>query len=681
MTTVRSPAVRRALGVLPALVLALAPPLSAQLTDLQPGRNFPTATAAFGQGRSGATAIGDVDHDGDYDVAIGNGWDFNSELNFLYLNDGGAQGGTAGTFTDATATRFAGLPADRTRDLEFVDLDGDTDLDVFTANTGTSVNAGEVSRAYLNQGGAQQGSIGFFAEVTDALWGTLVSVPSGQEVGVVDGMGPFKEFSCDCDFGDLDDDGDLDLFHAGYGLNMNGTRDSRIFLNNGVGRFDELWPWADPAADTKLHTRDVDLADLDGDFDLDIIASSRDSQARLYRNDLTAGGWSGSPFTDVTQTSFFDNGSGAIGTNNYGVEYGDLDADGDFDLWMVDYDSFRDVVLRNDGGLDFSRTDGVKVAAFDEFKADFLDYDGDGDLDVFLPNFSGTNHMVQSGLADGVPFALGLFHQTGTTSEGSLASWPEMPATNNRVVANDGNQGNRYFENVLGVPDTHAPTFAGVTDQADKADGSDTVIHAAVRDNASYDIVAFYDTVLLYTVDGGPETCVPMTCMGGMQFRGVIPGGIDGAVTYRVECTDDAGNTGVSASFDYQQTSSGTPLWQNLGCGTAGSKGVPKLSLGGSQVAGEPVDFALVDAHASAFFLLWIAFTPVPAPAVGGTVYAAPFDSQVLATTDAGGMRYVSTAWPPGVPPGTEATWQCVVADPTSIHGLTLSNAVRSISP
>ena len=141
MTTVRSPAVRRALGVLPALVLALAPPLSAQLTDLQPGRNFPTATAAFGQGRSGATAIGDVDHDGDYDVAIGNGWDFNSELNFLYLNDGGAQGGTAGTFTDATATRFAGLPADRTRDLEFVDLDGDTDLDVFTANTGTSVNA------------------------------------------------------------------------------------------------------------------------------------------------------------------------------------------------------------------------------------------------------------------------------------------------------------------------------------------------------------------------------------------------------------------------------------------------------------------------------------------------------------------------------------------------------------
>ena len=681
-------------------VLALASTAAGQLTDLQPGRNFPTAVTAFGAGRSENLDVGDVDHDGDLDVVVANGGDGSAALNVLYLNDGNAQGGTQGQFTDATATRFAGLPADTSRDIELVDLDGDTDLDVFVANRGLGLaNGGEVSRAYRNEGGAQQGSVGWFTESTDDFWGTLVAVPSAQEEAPIDGQGPFRDWSCDCEFGDLDGDGDLDLFHSTYGPNVIGTYDSRIFLNDGAGRFDELWPWTGAAADIALHTFDVDIADLDGDFDLDVVAASRDSQGRIYRNNFAANGWDGIPFSDVTNPALLQTGATLVGSANYAAELGDLDADGDFDLWMVNYDWFADVPLRNQGDLTFVATQTyVGDPDQDEREADFLDFDGDGDLDVFMANFSGTNSIVQSGLADGLLPGQGIYHRTGTAT--TLAPWPEAPETGNSgttldgecadmdgdgdpdiLLANDNLQPNRYWENVLGVPDTHAPTFFQVTGQADKSDGSDTVLMAQVRDNASIYVVAFYRTDLVYTVDGGPETCVPMSSMGGMQFRGVIPGGVDGAITYRVECTDDAGNTGVSATFAYRQTSSGAPLWQNLGCGTEGSKGVPALSLSGDQVGGQPVELALVDAHADSLFLLWLAFAPTPAPAVGGTVYAFPFDVQVLGTTDAGGMRFASANWPPGVVPGTEATWQCVILDPTSPHGLTLSNAVRSIAP
>jgi len=682
------------------LVALAARAATAQLTDLQPGRNFPTALLSFGAGRSENLDVGDVDEDGDYDVVVANGGDTAAQANRIFLNNGGLQGGVQGTFTDATAERFLGVTVDTSRDVELADIDGDTDLDVFICNRGT-LSIGEVSRSYTNLGGLQHGTVGYFNETTDAFWGTLVSVPLSSEVGVQDGFGPFGDWSCDCDFGDLDADGDLDLFFSSYGPNINGTLDSRIFLNTGAGRFDELWPWANASADTKLHTFDVDLADLDDDFDLDIIASSRESQARIYRSNHSTPGWTGTLFTDITQGALIATGSALQGTSNYATEFSDIDGDGDFDLWMDNYSNFTEIILENQGHGAFTKTTWIKGdQVVDEQEVDFLDYDSDGDLDTLLPNFSGTNSIFQSGLADGVPEALGLMHRTNTTTGGSLAPWPETPTANNGgttldghcadldgdgdpdvLLSNDANQGNRYWQNVLGVPDTHAPTFHAVSVQGDKSDGSDTVILAAIRDNAPYYIMVFYDAWLLYTVDGGPPTCVRMSPMGGQQYRGLIPGGIDGTVAYHVEVTDDAGNLGVSATTSYVQSSSGSPLWQNLGCGTQGEKGVPYLQLSGSQLAGQPVALSLVDAASNALFLQWIALAPSPFPALGGTVYAFPYNAQVLAATDAGGMVFVSATWPAGLPSGTSATWQAVIADPTSLHGLVLSNAVRSIAP
>jgi hypothetical protein len=679
-----------------AALTVVATPAMAQ-SDLQPGRNFPTAATAFAGNHSENVDVGDIDNDGDLEVGIANGGDSGPQPNRLYLNNGNLQGGTQGTFSQVTASRLAGVPNDTSRDLEFVDVDLDNDLDMYISNRGTTTNNGEVSRAYINQGGKQLGTIGFFSEETNTFWGDLVSVPLNEEVGTQDGKGPWKDFSCDCDFGDLDNDGDLDLFHSSYGPNINATRDSRLFLNDGKGVFNELSPWINAGGDIQTHTLDIDLADFDGDYDLDVFNSSRNSQARVYRNNLSGTTWGGTPFTDITQSALLNQGAVLTGTSNYEAEFGDVDGDGDFDVWAKNYNGFTDRILRNNGNFTFTQVNSLISGdpSVDENEIDFLDYDSDGDLDAFLANFSGTNAIYQSNLMDGGGGAL--YKRNGTAG----ANWQEVPSSGNSgttldgeaadldgdgdpdlILSNDAGQQNRLWMNALGVPDTHAPTFERFIEQGDKSDGTDTVILAQVRDNNNYYNIDYYKAYLIYTVDGGDENCVEMLAQRGQQFRGVIPGSVNGAVSYRIECTDDNGNTGTSATINYTQTSSTPVLWENLGHGTKGYQGRrPYLELTGAQTVGSDTEFKVHDANPSSLAILWLSLISVPVNAVGTTIYANPFNSQIFFATDTGGTFYAGTPWPAGIPSGTDHWWQVIVQDSASIHGLTVTNAVHGQQP
>ncbi|MFT7464657.1 MAG: hypothetical protein ACI9EF_003015 [Pseudohongiellaceae bacterium] len=92
------------------IVALLTVSASAQLADLQPGRNFPAVATTFGAGRSENIDAGDMDNDGDLDVAVANGGDGAAQADALFVNAGGAQGGIQGTFLDESATRLAGAP-------------------------------------------------------------------------------------------------------------------------------------------------------------------------------------------------------------------------------------------------------------------------------------------------------------------------------------------------------------------------------------------------------------------------------------------------------------------------------------------------------------------------------------------------------------------------------------------
>jgi len=688
-------------------VAVLLGPAAAQLTDLQPGRNY-TPEANFGLNSSENIDFGDADNDGDMDAIVGNGGDSGPQPNRIFINRGGLQAGVVGTFIEETSTRFAGVPNDTSRDIEFVDLDNDGDLDVYVANRGTTTT-GEVSRFYVNLGGPQAGTIGFYAEDTNNRWGTLISVPAAQEVDPDNLQGAWRDWACDCDFADLDDDGWTDLFHSTYGPNMDGTDDSRIFLNDTTGVFDELWPWCfgvqDVSMDLRTHTLDLDLVDLDGDFDIDVTMSSRNSQGRIYLNNLN-NGISASAFNDITQFALVAQGIVNNGGANYEGEFGDLDGDGDFDIWFKNWNANTDRIMRNDG---FTAGSGVLFTQqnnwikndpnADENEVDFVDFDGDGDLDSFVANFSGTNHLYVSGLAQGLnPATTGLFHRAGisalypqgelptgtpgglTTLDGETAD-VDNDGDQDLAVANDANQQNYLYVNSLGIPDTHAPTFHAVTNQADKANGSSTVIHVALRDNTSYYVVQFYDVNLEYTVDGGSPVSVDMFAQGSMQFRGVIPAQTDATVAYHVEATDLAGNTGLSADLDYVQGAVVGGPWTDIGCSLAGVSGPPLLVGTGPLTPGSAGALNLSNAAPSAASVLYIASMSLPVNFQGGTLCAFPFMRAIPLVTDPAGTLTLSwTSWPSGLS-GVTLYFQYAITDAAGPVGASLSNAVKGVVP
>jgi len=679
-----------------AALLILGSTASAQLADLQPGRNFPTASVTFGQGRSENIDIGDVDNDGDYDVIVANGGDGSNQANEIYINNGGAQGGSEGTFSNGTSARFSGVPNDRSRDIEFADFDADCDLDIYVSNRGTTTEGGQPSRAYINQGGMQFASIGFYTEDTNIFWRSLISVPNGDQV-IGGNTGAWRDYSCDCDFADLDLDGFIDLFHSSYGPNIDGSRDSRVFLNDGTGRFDELWPWANAGADLKTHTLDMDLVDLDGDMDIDVFMSSRDSQARVYRNNLNAdGSFPSAPFTDITQSALIATGATVSGGSNYEMEFGDLDGDGDFDMYAKNYTNFTDKILRNNGNMTFTELDWIQGDPnVDENEVDLLDFDNDGDLDAFMANFSGVNSLMASGLAQGMSGSQ-LYHRTGN---GSYPS-PEVPSSGNGgqtldgecadmdgdgdtdiLLANDSNQNNRYWENTRGVPDTHAPTVNIMTIQGNKSDGSDTPIRVQLMDNTNYYVIAFYKVDLLYTVNGGLENRIKMFSQGSQQFQGIIPGGIDGSISYRIVGADDNGNGFSTAPIVYNQSSSGVTLLENIDDGTPGVYGNPYLELKGDFTVGSTLGVQLCDASPNSLAVLFLSLASAPLPFKGGLLHTVPIASQFSFGTDAGGIEYFAVVWPAGIPTGAKIWYQYGVADGTSPVGATLSNAVVSTQP
>ena len=199
-----------------------------------------------------AVAWGDFDQDGFLDFALGvNGY------NQIYLNDRDNQFSlfwTAETVGD-------------TRAVAWGDYDGDGDLDLMVGNYGDEGGDGDANVLYENRLAASGRS---FVEVlrTDEKFHTT-----------------------SIDWGDWDNDGDLDLAVGNHG------EADQIYVNSGSssGAPQFLWLWS--SAET-LDTTGIAWGDKDGDGDLDL-AISQDGAALngIYTNNLvvpshlsTAGG-------------------------------------------------------------------------------------------------------------------------------------------------------------------------------------------------------------------------------------------------------------------------------------------------------------------------------------------------------------------------------------------------------
>jgi hypothetical protein len=136
--------------------------------------------------------------------------------------------------------------------------------------------------------------------------------------------------------GDVDGDGDLDVFFAQYRVPLLGqvlrpayhdaldSYPAYLLLNDGAGRFHDATEAAGLAAKRARRTYSASLADLDGDGHLDLLVVSDFAGAEVYRNDGLG------RFTEVTEAWLGDaKGFGMAHT------FADFNADGRPDFLMI----------------------------------------------------------------------------------------------------------------------------------------------------------------------------------------------------------------------------------------------------------------------------------------------------------------------------------------------------------
>ena len=167
--------------------------------------------------------------------------------------------------------------------------------------------------------------------------------------------------------------------------------------------------------------------DNDGDQDLFLVNSTwwpgheqpglNKPRQALYQNDGTG------KFKDVTEINGLD-----INSYGMGVAVGDYDNDGLSDLYLCNVG--KNYLFHNTGNgfVDVSKVAGV-AGAFDEWSssAAFLDYDNDGDLDLFVANYVKWSADIDLEID---------FKLTGL---GRAYGGPEnFIGTNNRLYRNDG---------------------------------------------------------------------------------------------------------------------------------------------------------------------------------------------------------------------------------------------------
>ena len=308
---------------------------------------------------TGGAAAGDYDNDGDIDLFITRG---DIGPNLLYRNNG------LGVFTDVAASAGLAFTGSATENYRhsgptFADMDGDADLDLFIGGI-----FGDPSFIYRNNGD-----------------GTFSDVTPGSGIDTIQ-----AEHNVSAAFGDYDLDGDLDLFISHWGVERN-YRDPgdtehlwRNDTDGGTIRFTSVSESAGISAGILGGSIDStftpSFARIDGDRYPDILSVADFQKTRFFRNNGDG------TFSNATNADVLTD------QNGMGSAVGDYDNDGDLDwfvtsiMWPGDAES-GNRLYRNDDGVFVNVTDsaGVRSGGWG-WGACFLDFENDGDLDIYHTN-------------------------------------------------------------------------------------------------------------------------------------------------------------------------------------------------------------------------------------------------------------------------------------------------------
>ncbi|MBV7333979.1 VCBS repeat-containing protein [Chloroflexi bacterium TSY] len=347
------------------LLIVTSPRTQAQVGDTS--SFFPPIPIGYDPDNRTTSSIawGDVDNDGDLDLAVGN-W---NEINELYLNEEGT------LYLDTTWQP----ESDYTKSVAWGDMDNDGDLDLAVGNYG-------VNKLYLNQAGTLMLDPAWQPEsnrTKSLAWGDVdndgdldLAVGNDDDVNklylnqggtlVLDTRWqPELDDTWSIAWGDVDTDADLDLIVGNNGVN-------KLYLNQeGKLTLDTSWQ---PESD---YTESVAWGDVDNDGDLDLAVGNDDDVNKLYLNQrgtlILNTRWQ--PGVDRTMS----------------VAWGDVDNDGDLDLAVGISNGVNKLYLNQEGTLTPDTT--WQSESESTMSVAWGDVDNDGDLDLAVGNGRDVNKL------------------------------------------------------------------------------------------------------------------------------------------------------------------------------------------------------------------------------------------------------------------------------------------------
>lgn len=326
----------------------------------------------------------------------------------LYLGNGD------GTFTDATSTWLPTAPtAVNSGMVGIADYDKDGDIDFcYAGRTDAGVN---VIYLYQNSGSA-------FSDVTTAAF-TGTTVPTGCYFGSIQ-------------WGDIDNDGDLDLMIAGRTYSSLAYPSSsahrvavhQIYKNNGTGTFTQSY-----SATTQICYGQALFVDFENDGDLDIYYSGGPNLGGYMINDGT-----GAYATAVSNNT----------TRGSNMVIGDFNKDGILDLLQsytntssTPAPAFR-MFYNTSAGNTITLTSATQTANYgiggttattNMGMLSSIDYDSDGDLDYTIQGLATattptTSLFLNGGTTGTVAFTDAVLGLTGLNYGG--AEWADLNGDN-----------------------------------------------------------------------------------------------------------------------------------------------------------------------------------------------------------------------------------------------------------
>ncbi len=332
-------------------------------------------TYQFTETSGSGTAWVDYDEDGDLDL--------------LYLNGSNqmmANGKTAthqllenkdGHFIDVT--KQSGLStSNKTMGVCAADVNADRKVDLYITQYGQDY-------LYLNQSGIENTNL--------------------FKLKIIDPDAAKNQWSTSCAFGDVDNDGDVDLYVTRYvEYSMNGNKDcvssltqgycnpiaysgqqDALFLNDGDGNFTNVTLQRGLKQTKNDRGFGVVLTDLDNDEDLDIYVANDGSENRLYVNN-------GSGFFNdqglISGTAINLNGEVEAGM---GIALGDVNNDGLFDIFVTHFSMESNTLYINSKSGFFSDSTnryGILKPSYLQvgWGASFIDINNDGFQDIVVAN-------------------------------------------------------------------------------------------------------------------------------------------------------------------------------------------------------------------------------------------------------------------------------------------------------